>query len=98
MRSVSVSTLLRYGSQFHGDFEKISEGETLLVTRHGAPHVVLASGKLAKTIASLKQAERRFNRMTRAKQCDLLINLISEGHKCTLQDLVQRLAEKPKTN
>lgn len=64
MDTITVSSLLRYASQQHGAFEKISEGKFRLVTRYGRPHVVLAPGNLAEMLSVLEKAEKRFNALS----------------------------------
>lgn len=91
MNTVSVSHLLRYGSSYHGDFEKISDGSFLLVTRYGNPHVVIAPGMMAPILNVFAKAEKNFIKMSFDERLSVLSEL---KQKNNLRDFIKLLAEE----
>lgn len=96
METIAVSQLLRYGSGYHGEFEKVSEGHTILITRRGRPHVVLAPGSLAETVSAFQKAERHFNRMNFDERAGAIAGLMACGGGNNLQAFIQQLASGKK--
>lgn len=91
MQTVPISHILRYAGSYHGNFQSVSEGSFMLVTRYGQPHVVLAPGNMASILNNFAKAEKSFRRMTPAEQASTLSEL---NPRDSLRDFINRLAKK----